>query len=221
MNAPPVRLRRQLRTANDITKLHELILTRLYDFAESHGYGEICKLNDLAAEFGETDRAKVYFIAKDLERCGWIEPDYTMDGTYAFLKSEGARVVEHGGTTGVMSAFRRDPERFSVDQSTHFHGPVSGSNVAVHSQGISQSLALPRELVEIFDRIDATLSHDLSLAEARRRELYVDVRTLRDELQREKPRGEMVRGLLGTLSDVSSISGLAIQLQPFISSILS
>jgi hypothetical protein len=206
-----------------ITKLHELILTRLYDFAKAHGYGEMCKLDDLAAEFGETDRAKVYLIAKDLERCGCITPDYTMDGTYAFITSEGARIVEQGGTTGVISAFRRDPGRFvvSVAQSTHFHGSVSGSNVAVHSQRVSQSMSLPRDLVEIFDRINDTLAQDLSLAEAQRRELLADVRTLRDELQREKPRGGVIREILGTLADVSSVAGLVIQVQPYIPSILS
>jgi len=124
-----------------ITQLHELILTRLYDYAKSHGYGEEVSLNNLAAEFGETDKAKIYFIAQDLERSGLIEAHHIMGDTLAFIRSEGERLIREGGTTGIISAFRRDPGHFFIDQrdqSTNIYGSVSGSNVATHSQNVNQ-----------------------------------------------------------------------------------
>jgi hypothetical protein len=129
-----------------ITKLHELILTRLYDHAKAHGYGEEVRLNNLAAEFGETDKSKIYFIACDLERSRLIEANHIMGDTVAFIRPEGERLVREGGTTGIISAFRREPGRFLIDQrdqSTKIYGSVSGSNVSIHSQNVNQA---PSEL---------------------------------------------------------------------------
>jgi hypothetical protein len=143
-----------------ITKLHELILTRLYDHAKSHGYGEEVSLNNLAAEFGETDKAKIYFIACDLERSGLIEANHIMGNTVAFIRPEGERLVRESSTTGIISAFRRDPGRFLIDQrdqSTNIYGSVSDSNLAFHSQSTNQSVnPVPSELFrEIRDAIQS------------------------------------------------------------------
>jgi hypothetical protein len=210
------------------TQLIELLLLRLYDSANAHGRAEPVDLAAVAAEIGETDPMKVYNAGKALESRGLIRAAFRYGGDSggpidAWITSDGELLVEHGGMTGIIADFRRNPQRFmvSIDQSRHFHGAVSNSNIAAHSQVSAQSLALRQEQLAITERIADTIQKDLSLADEQRRHLLADVRTLRDELQRPKPRGGLIRDLLGTLSDVSSIAGLIIQLQPHISKILS
>lgn len=189
---------------------------RLYDSANTHGRSKRIELTAVAAEFGETDLMKVYNAGKTLESRGLIYASFRDGGNiYAGITGDGELFIERGGTTGVIADFRHDLQRdmVSIDQSTHFHGTVSHNNIATHSQVGTQSLSLPREQAEIIDRIAEMIQTDLSFADEQRRELLGDVRTLRDELQRQKPRGGLVRALLSTLSDVSSIAGLVIELQ--------
>jgi hypothetical protein len=201
------------------TQLAELLLLRLYDSANASGRDTELDLTAAAAEVGETDQMKVFNIGKMLESRGLIRASFHVGGAIrAWITGDGELLVEQGGTTGIIADVRRNPQRFmvAIDQSTDFHGAVSNSNVAAHSQIGTQSLSSPREQTEIIDRIAATIQKDLSLADEQRRELLDDVRTLHDELQRQRPRGGLIRELLGTLADVSSIAGLVIQLQPFL-----
>jgi hypothetical protein len=41
-----------------VSELAELFLLRLYDHAEKHGHGSFASLDELAAEFGVTDKIK-------------------------------------------------------------------------------------------------------------------------------------------------------------------
>jgi hypothetical protein len=205
-----------------------LLLLRPYDSASARGRGEPVDRAAVAAEFGETDPMKMYNAGKALESRGLIRAAFQYGGAAGgpidvWITSEGELLVEQGGTTGIIADFRRNPQGFmvSIDRSTHFHGTVSTSNIAAHSQVSAQSLALPQKQLAVIERITDTIQKDLSLADEQRCHLLDDVCTLRDELQRPKPRGGLIRDLLGTLSDVSSIAGLIPQLQPYISKILS
>ena len=203
------------------TELAELFLLRLYDLAEAGGYSRFHSLDEIAHEFGVTDRMKVFNIGKSLENRGLITPAFTHDGSSACINGDGALFAEQGGSTGVIAAFRRDPGRFliSVDQSTHFHGAVSGSNIAIHSDVESQQAALPAGVENVLKAIADRLTADSSLDERRRGELQRDVEAIRSELYRSQPRRGVLRELLGTLADVSSIGQFVIQLQPLLSSL--
>jgi hypothetical protein len=193
------------------TQLAELLLVRLYDLAESGGHMTLHELNPIAKELGVTDSMKVFNIAKSLEQRGLIKGAFGRNVSACFT-GNGSMFVEQGGDTGIIEEFRHSPARFIVDQSTHFYGPVSGSNVAAHSTVGSQGVAdsnVERLLKAIVDRLAA----DSSLDETRRSELRQDIEALRSELQRSSPRRGMLRELLSTLSDVSSIAQLATQLQ--------
>jgi hypothetical protein len=119
-----------------MTELADLILTRMYDLAQTQGYAEQFDVRAIAREFGEHEYMKVFNASKVLEDKGWILANFTMDeGIHAFLTGEGSIAVERGGITGIIHAFRQNPRRFLVvDQSTHYHGPISGQNIALNSQ---------------------------------------------------------------------------------------
>ena len=201
------------------TQLAELLLVRLYDLAEAEGHGKWYSLNEIAAEFGVTDKGKVFNIADALEDRGLIQASFTMGpAVNACIKGEGTLFVEQGGNTGVIQTYRENPQIFSVaiDQSTHFYAPISGSNVAVHSGSTSQNLAQPSEILAILADIEASIRETTGILEERREEALSDVAVLKSELSRKQPRRPIVEAVLATLGDLSSITSLLMQLQPLL-----
>jgi hypothetical protein len=211
-----------------MTDLADLILTRMHDLAQTQGYAEQFDVRAIAREFGEHEYMKVFNASKVLEGKGWILADYDVgEGIHAFLTGPGSIAVDQGGTTGIIHAFRQDPRRFLVvDRSTHYHGPISGQNLAINSQVGSQSStfsSVPREVVDMLGRISDQLRRSAELDEAHRHELLNDVQTLLSELQRATPRAGIVRDILSTLANVATIHPWAIQLlsHPWVTQVLS
>lgn len=141
------------------TQLAELLLVRLYDLAESQGHSELHALNEIAAEFGITDKSKVFNLAKTLEGRGLIQGSFTSGpAVKARITGEGVLLVERGGDTGVIRDYREHPQSFSVaiDQSTHFHAAVANSNVVAHSPEATQRLAPAAATVEVTDSLGSS-----------------------------------------------------------------
>ncbi len=201
------------------TQLAELLLVRLYDLAEAEGHGRWHSLNEIAAEFSVTDKEKVFNIADALERRGLIQATF-MHGpaVSACITGEGTLFVEQGGDTGVIKTYRENPQIFNIaiDQSTHFHAPIAGSNVAVHSGSANQNLAQSSEILAILADIEASIRETSGIPEERREEALGDVAILRSELTRKRPRRPIVEAVLATLGDLSSITSLLMQLQPLL-----
>ncbi len=194
-----------------ITELSELILVRLYDLENEQG-GGLHDLLKLGEEFGETSRSKIDQAAKVLEARGLILASFNMVTTNARITGEGSLFVEQGGETNVIARYREDPSSLTiVDQSTHFHGTVSDSNVAVGSRDVTQSIE-STETTTLLNEIHETLVNDQSLENAARTDLLNDVETLRAELSRVAPRQGVLKAILSTLRDVASIGGLVAKL---------
>ena len=98
-----------------------------------------------------------------------------------------------------------------MDQSTHFHGPVSDSNVAVGSRDVSQSID-KSQTATLLNEIHETLVNDQSLDDTAKADLLRDVETLRAELARGEPRQGVLKAILSTLNDVASIAGAVAKL---------
>ena len=194
-----------------ITELSELILVRLYDLENEQG-GGLHDLLKLGEEFGETSRSKIDQAAKVLEARGLILASFSMVTINAGITGEGSLFVEQGGQTNVIPQYRKDPSSFTiVDHSTHFHGSVSDSNVAVGSRDVTQSIK-STETTTLLNEIHQTLVNDQSLESEARAELLRDVETLRAELSRAVPRQGVLKTILSTLKDVASIGGLIVKL---------
>jgi hypothetical protein len=211
-----------LRTEKSVmtnTQLTELLLARLYELAESQGHFEMQSLNEIALEFGVTDMGKVFNLAKALEGRGLIKGSFTSGPTSkALITGEGVLFVERGGDTGIMQNYRENPKSFtvSIDQSTHFHAAVASSNIAVHSPEAKQRLSAAPDISSLLDAIEASIRADTALDQHRLEEAVSDVSFLRSELAREQPRRSVVNSILATLGDLSSITGLIMQLQPLL-----
>jgi hypothetical protein len=121
----------------------------------------------------------------------------------------------------VMREYRERPgDYLNIDQSTHFHGPISDSTVAVHSTHVDQSSALPPRLEMLLSEIVAGIRADTTLSERHRNEHLNDASTLRAELQRQQPHHKVIDAMVSRLGDVASITSLATQLQQYLPQIL-
>lgn len=202
------------------TELAELLLAKLYELGEADGYTGTHSLTDIAAEFGVTEPGKVVNAAKILHDRGLILASFILSGPDAFarINSEGTLFVERGGQTGIIRRYQSDPAEFdiSIDQSTHFHGSVSQSNIATHSAHVTQSTNLPEDLSNLLSQTISALHADKSLREAERNELISDVELLRTELARSHPRDSIVKAVISTLGSVASIGNFVIQLARYL-----
>src|SRR5262249_36915253 len=99
------------------TEFAELLLLHLYDMAEAEGYSRLHDLRQIARQLGVTDDAKVLRIGKMLADRGLIQEAFTFDGLDACILGPGTLLVEQGGSTGIIHAFRQTPDRFRVSQS--------------------------------------------------------------------------------------------------------
>jgi hypothetical protein len=204
------------------TQLAELFLLRLYDTAEANGHNTQLLLNDIAREFGVTDTMKVKNVADFLEGHGLIRGIHTAGGhVRATITGEGSVYVEGGGQTGVIREYRQHPEnyRISIDQSTHFHGSISDSNIAVRSSEVSQGSVLPTQLEALLSDIAAAIRADTGLSERHRNDYLADLETLRSELQRKEPRKSIVNTLISQFANMSSITSLGMQLWQYLPAI--
>ena len=191
----------------------------MYDLAQRKGYSEPFDVRAIAREFGENESMKVFNAGKLLEQRNWIIARFDMGGGIdAWLTGEGAVAVEQGGLPGIIPEFRRDPARFLVvDHSTHYHGAISGHNIAINSHVGSQSSTsstLFKEVFTFLNQILTELKQANRLAEADRQDLLDDLQKLRSELQRPTRRAGIIREILSTLANVAEISDLVLKLSP-------
>ena len=108
---------------------------------------------------------------------------------------------------------------FAIDQSTHFHAAVAGSNFAVHSSNTTQRLEPSPEIRSLLASIEAAIRANADLSERRRAEALSDVAILNSELARERPRKPVVNSILATIGDLSSITSLLMQLRTLLPSL--
>ena len=214
-----------------MTELADLILTRMHDLAQTQGYAEQFDVRAIAREFGEHEYMKVFNASKVLEGEGWILADYDVgEGIHAFLTGPGSMAVEQGGITGIIHAFRRNPQQYLialVDQRTQNinYGSISasGQNIAINAQVGSQSSTssnVPHEIIDLLGHISEQLRQS---DETRRHELLDDVQTLLSEFKRATPRAGIVRDILSTFANVATVHPWAVQLlsHPWVTQILS
>jgi hypothetical protein len=192
-------------------ELGELILVELYKLAEREGHGQPKSLLQIAKKFGESDVHKVYNMLKVLDGRGLVRDANVAGDIMGYITGEGTMLVEGGGETGIISRYEASPASFIIDQSTKIYGDVHGSQVTTHSQVGSQKLRTSSEASALVLQIIARLAADESLGE-QRVEIMADAEQLKRELGRKEQRWPIVQSLLSSLSDVSSVSSLALQL---------
>jgi hypothetical protein len=193
-----------------IEELCEHLLAYMAQLTQKRGQQRGIPLNDVAREkWGIRDLLTVQAALEGLVRQGYAEDMRISGCVMAQLTAEGLARYENGGEVVLGRG------NVTVDNSTTFHGPVSGSNIAIHSRDVSQSQVNSR-VEDLLDQIVETLRHDSSLSEGAREDALSDTDSLRREVAQERPRQSRVREFLGGLGNISSITSLFIQLRQIV-----
>lgn len=148
-----------------------------------------------------------------------ISDNMNNDYGYLGIVCEFTHTGEKALSYGSYEAFRkslpttRPLTTFTIDQSFHNSGNINGSNIALHSSQVNQTLDASLEVDQLFEQIIEALQKDATLTQTQLQELLDDVKILRKELQRDRPRSGMLMDLYSMLGNTASIAAYLPQLQ--------
>ena len=131
----------------------------LNEFATSEGYDSYADANKICEKLKITDRSEVRHIVKLLENRGLVRVIRTTSGISVNISEEGVIFIESG--YGLNSAFQQEPPvSLHIDQSTTVHGNIEHSNLAVHSEGLDQSLSDSRSYIQVLDEMRQVIKNE-------------------------------------------------------------
>lgn len=146
--------------------------------------------------------------------------NYQYDGIICEFTYDAEKILSHGSYEAYLKSLpTRTPLAVHVDQRFQNYGNLSGSNIAVHSQHVNQTVGKTSEIEKLFQQIIDTLQQDRTLADTQRQELIEDVQSLKRELQRANPRPGIITELYSFLGNTASIAGYLPQIQALIQSL--
>lgn len=184
------------------------VMSVLYEFAEEFGYSSYASAEKIGGHLEVSDREKLRNVVKLLENRGLVRVVWLLDPQLC-LSEEGALFIESGNAL----AEHASPSGVGIiDQSTHFHGSITGSAVSVRSTGGSQSVSTGTDAEAIIAKIIDCLSKDNTIPAEERDDYIVDAENLGRELKKNKPNQSAVSTYLSNLGSVASITGLVMSL---------
>jgi len=193
-----------------IEKANEF-LRILNEFAVSEGYHSYADANKICKNIGVADTDEVRHIVKLLENRGLVRAIYTCGGISVDLSEEGIVFVESG--YDLSSVGQEHPTvTMHIDQSTTVHGNIERSNLAVHSEGVNQSLSESRSYTQVLDEIRKVVESDQNLSDKEKADHLIDIENLGRELSKNKPKGGNVHTYIASLGGLASLGSLISQL---------
>ena len=129
----------------------------------------------------------------------------------------GQKALEFGSYEAYQASLPTPrPLAVNVDQSFKNYGSMNGSNIAVHSNQVNQTVSENSQVDRLFQQIIETLRQDATLTQAKLQELLDDVESLRKELKKPNPRPGILTELYSYLGNTASIASYIPQLQALI-----
>lgn len=178
------------------TELAELILTRLYELAESSGYGTYWNIISIANEFYEKDFQKIFNIVKYLENYGFISPIYALGGfVHALITGQGAIFVENGGKTGIIRKYKSNP-------SVYIFSDISNSNIMINSVDASQEFTIEKK-IQLIETIKNSINNEKDLSIEEKEDYLKDVESLKYQINKATPNKKIINVILESLSNVN------------------
>jgi len=201
-------------SAMSMTKeeLAELLLTALYDMAEStpHPYF-LFSMNELVPRLSGVDMAQIREALYLLESQGlvYIASMDSWGNISAMITPDGCAFVERGGETGIVERYRKDPTSFITEtppsvpellQSAPLEYTPESTTPAPPVQNVSGDVfeAMLGEMAE-------ALRHESGLEPSKREDLLSDVQALKLQLGKQTINRTVVMGLLEGLSEIPSL----------------
>jgi hypothetical protein len=193
----------------DDTTLSELLLLSLYDLTEEqpHSYF-FFSLDDIGMRLGATDMKQMINAARILESRGFAMLSVgPWSALSAMISSEGIFFVESGGETGIIRAYRNNPQEINEMVSKEVHSvPESGPNLPLEATLEKTSEPSVSETIdEILSRIRLIVENDSTIALSVREDALRDIESLKIQLSRSSRNWRLVETLLDSLAEIPSL----------------
>lgn len=148
--------------------------------------------------------------------------DYSYLGIACEFTYDGEKALSYGSYDAYLKSLPTTrPLGINVDQSFKNYGSINGSNVAIHSNQVNQTLGEHSEIEKLFQQIIETLLQDTTLTKTKLQELMDDVQSLKKELQRTSPRPRILTELYSFIGNTASIASYLPQLRALIQTFIS
>lgn len=186
------------------SELAELILTELYDLAESSGYDTFWNMRAIANKFGESDYQKIFNVIKVLDNAGYVMPIYAFGGVLqAKITGTGSLLVENGGNSGIIKEYRRNPSIYINIEN------VTNSPISVMSDNVRQKVSSLNQdrLNSIISDMKKIIAEDAELTREQKIDRLSDIESLKLQMSKIKKNQNMINYLICELKSVASLKG--------------
>lgn len=193
----------------DVNILTELLLVSLYDLTEEqpHSYF-FFPLDEIGIRLGATDMEQMIKAAQILESRGFAMLSVgTWSALSAMISSEGIFFVESGGETGIIKAYRTNPQEIVEMVSREVQGtPESTPNFTQEDAPEKTTDSSPGETMNaILSRIGFILVNDTNITSSMREDAMRDLESLKIQLSRSSRNWRLVETLLDALAEIPSL----------------
>lgn len=193
----------------DPSILAELLLVSLYDLTEEqpHSYF-FFPLDEIGIRLGATDPGQMIKAVQILESRGFAMLSAgPWSALSVMISSDGIFFVENGGETGIIKAYRRNPQEIVETVSREVQAPPESE--ANFMQDVSPEKVpdlSPSEMINtILSHIDLVLANDSTITSSFREDAMRDLESLRIQLSRSSRNWRLVESLLDALAEIPSL----------------
>lgn len=193
----------------DTTTLAELLLVSLYDLAEEqpHSYF-FFPLDEIGIRLGATDTGQMIESVQILESRGFAMLSVgPWSALSAMISSDGIFFVENGGETGIIKAYRNNPQEIMEMVSREVQAPPeSAPNFTQEVTPEKAPDPLPGEMMDaILSQIGFVLANDSTITHSVREDAMRDLESLKIQLSRSSRNWNLVASLLDALAEIPSL----------------
>lgn len=105
------------------------------------------------------------------------------------------------------------------DRSVNINAPVTNSNLAAHSEDVSQSIAGDPKVYEVLNQMMLHAESSYEITKKQYAEISGYVKELKEELAKPKQDIGIIERIIGNLGSIASISGFVDRIIPFLPAI--
>ncbi|MGD9577983.1 MAG: hypothetical protein AB7Y74_07015 [Syntrophorhabdus sp.] len=193
----------------DSNTLAELLLVSLYDLAEEQPHSFFFfQLDEIGSRLGATDMGQIIKAAQILESRGHAMLSAgPWSALSAMISGDGISFVEKGGETGIIKAYRGNPQEIIDLVSKEVQAPIQPEPKFFQEAQSEkpQDSSLDEMMQTIFSRIGSVLINDSTITPSAREDAIKDLESLKIQLSRNSRNWRLIEMLLDALAEIPSL----------------
>lgn len=193
----------------DLNTLSELLLVSLYDLAEEQPHSFFFfQLDEIGEKLGATDMNQMVKAVQILESRGFATLSMgSLSALSAMISGDGISFVENGGETGIIKAYRNNPQEIMEMVSREVKATLEPEAVAATGVDTENKPepSLSDTIDEIFSRIKDILISEPTLSQPVREDALKDLESLKIQVSKNTRNWRLIEVLLDSLAEIPSI----------------